>query len=593
MTTIKKLAVLFLPSDFRKIVILLMGMLVVGLTDVVGVASIAPFMAVVSSPDIIHQNKYLNSTYLLLGFSSDNSFLAGMGIFVLVVLIISNSFNALLNWRMINFCQMQTHGLALRLLNKYLSQPYLFFLSRNTSEMRKNVLTEAGRGIMGVVMPCMQILAKFVGVILIITFLIVLDPFLAVSSVAVLGGAYGLTYRVARERLHKAGTSSTKMQGARFKIADEALSGIKDLKLSGRENEFLKRFSGPSKEQAQSITKGLVISTLPRYLLETVAFGGIVIIVIYLVSGNGGGEVIPVISLYALAGYRLMPALQQIYTAAAKIRFNLSALDVLVEEVSLPDGGKAFGQQKLKPLPFEKLFQLQSVGYSYPNMADSVVSEIELNIESNTTIGLVGATGSGKTTLVDIMLGLLSPKHGRLIVDGVEITSGNISAWQRNLGYVPQSIYLADDTILNNIAFAISDDEIDPEKVKEAAKLAELDGFIQTLPKQYQTHVGERGVRLSGGQRQRIGIARALYHNPKVLVLDEATSALDGITEDVVMDAIHNLSHRKTIIIIAHRLATVKECDVVYVLEKGRVVDSGTYDDLMKHNLKFQKMANI
>ena len=235
---------------------------------------------------------------------------------------------------------------------------------------------------------------------------------------------------------------------------------------------------------------------------------------------------------------------------------------------------------------------MREVSFSYQKSDLPVLNKIDLNMEHNTTVGLVGATGSGKTTLVDILLGLLTPETGSIRVDGKEIDKKNLSAWQKNLGYVPQSIYLTDDTVEKNIAFAVSEEEIDSKQVKIAAQMANLDEFIQTLPEKYQTIVGERGVRLSGGQRQRIGIARALYHNPRVLVLDEATSALDGITENAIMDAIHNLSHKKTIIMIAHRLSTVKECDVIHMMKEGEIIESGIYKELINKNEEFKKMAN-
>jgi ABC-type multidrug transport system fused ATPase/permease subunit len=288
-----------------------------------------------------------------------------------------------------------------------------------------------------------------------------------------------------------------------------------------------------------------------------------------------------------------MPALQQIYASSTQLKYNLPALDILVKDIASFDGEAQLLPKEATPLPFSKALVLKDIHFKYPNIDESVLKGLNLTIRPNTTVGFVGSTGSGKTTLVDIILGLLSPTQGKIFVDDVDITDKNISSWQANLGYVPQTIYLIDDTIARNIAFAVPDKDINMNRVAEAAKLAELDEFIQTLPQQFQTSVGERGVRLSGGQRQRIGIARALYHNPEVLILDEATSALDGITENVIMDAINNLSHKKTIMMIAHRLATVKECDVIYVMENGLFVDSGTYQELLENNEKFRKMANV
>ena len=572
--------------------LLFIGMLLQGFTEVAGVASIAPFMAVVSSPDLIHQNQYLSAAYHWFEYTSDTEFLMGLGMGTCIVLLITNGYSAVMYWRITRFGQLQGHNISIRLLKSYLSQSYLFFLNRNTADMGKNVLTEVLRCVNGVIVPTMHATSKLIISICIIGFLLSINPFTAIISLVLLGGFYWIIFRLLRIRLHTIGVASTKVVRERFKIANEAMSGIKDLKLHGSEGEFLKRFSTPSKANANYSTQSAVISTLPRYMLEMMTFGGIIAMIVFLIyKGNNIGNILPIISVYVLACYRLLPAFQQIYVGITRVKYNLPALDILIEDISLSKGVKISQQKKQPLMPFDHILQFKDLSFSYPNKEIQVINGINLNIQANTTVGLVGKTGSGKTTLVDIILGLLPIKSGKIFVDGVEITRQNFPVWQQNLGYVPQSIYLTDDTIERNIAFAIPDDEIDINQVVKAARLAELDGFVQTLSDGYQTYVGERGVRLSGGQRQRIGIARALYRRPKVLVLDEATSSLDGITERVIMDAIHNLSHKKTIILIAHRLATVKECDVIYLMDEGSVIDSGTYDELMLCNTQFQKMA--
>lgn len=594
MTILDKLSVVFNPAEQKKIAFLFVGILLLSLSEVAGVASIAPFMAIVSKPEIIHENVFLNAVYSYFGFTTVSQFQIGMGALVLGVLIISNSYAAFMTWQIIRFSKKQGHHLAVRLFSNYLTQPYLFFLNRNTADLGKNVLSEVERSVNGVILPGMQVLSKFVVTIFLCSFLLYLNPMLSISVIIVFGGAYALIFKLARHRLHQLGVVSTKVIFRRFKIANEAMSGIKDLKLHGSEQEFVNRFSKPSEAHANISSRSAMISLLPRYALEITAFGGIIALVCYSISsGKNSGQIIPLISIYVLAGYKLLPALQQIYVNVTTIRYNLPALEILITDLPHSKGKKNFQQQKNEMLHFEKLLQVVSLRFYYPGVEEPVLDDVNLKIIPNTTIGLVGVTGSGKTTLIDILLGLLLPESGKITVDGTEITEQNFPAWQQYIGYVPQEIYLIDDTIERNIAFAIPDDTIDMDKVIEAAKLAELDSFIQTLPEQYQTQVGERGVRLSGGQRQRIGIARALYRNPKVLVLDEATSALDGITENIVMDAIHNLFHKKTIIMIAHRLSTVKECDVIHMMDKGRIIDSGTYNELMMKNEQFRKMANL
>ena len=373
------------------------------------------------------------------------------------------------------------------------------------------------------------------------------------------------------------------------------MSGIKDIKLHSSEGEFLKRFAVPSKKLQHYHAQKTIISFLPRYLFEVIAFGGIVGIIISLLSTNtlnNANTILPIISLYVMAGYRLMPALQQIYSGLSDIKFNHPAFEALVLDFSSSTNEKV-EQIKHATIPFKDKFEISQLSFSYENSNTKTLDELNLIIYPNTTVGIVGSTGAGKTTLIDLILGLLAPESGSISLDGVEINKHNISAWQNIIGYVPQSIYLTDDTIEANIAFAKSRDEINIDKAIKAAKMANLHEFITTsLPEQYKTFIGERGVRLSGGQLQRIGIARALYHDPTVLVLDEATSSLDGITENAIMDAINNLSHEKTIIMIAHRLSTVKECDLIHFMSNGKIIESGTYQQLIASNKEFKKMAS-
>jgi len=315
-------------------------------------------------------------------------------------------------------------------------------------------------------------------------------------------------------------------------------------------------------------------------------------VVLYLIAQSGSfASAMPIIALYAFAGYRLMPALQQIYGAVTQLRFAGPALDALHADLMILQ--PAHPNPSQDDIVLKQAITLNDVQYRYPNAPQLALKNLSLTIPAKSTVGLVGTTGSGKTTTVDLILGLLEAQQGTLEVDGQVITEHNRRPWQRAIGYVPQQIYLADDTVAANIAFGVNAKDIDQHAVERAAKIANLHDFVASeLPQQYQTTVGERGVRLSGGQRQRIGIARALYHNPQVLILDEATSALDNLTEQAVMEAVHNLGHEITVILIAHRLSTVRQCDRIYLLERGEVRTSGTYDELIASNQQFAAMAN-
>jgi len=589
----EKINLLFTKAEFYKIGIIFLGVLIMSVLEVLGVASIAPFIGVVTNPSIIHHNEYLSFIYEYLDFSSDKSFIIATGAMVIFILVFSNSFNAFMTWKITMFSKMHGHMLSMRLLSRYLNQPYSFFLTRNTSDLGKNILTEITRCIDGAIFPALNIASKIIVSVFLLIFLLSIDPVLALVVSTVLCGSYLLIYKLVRRNLSTIGVNSTNAVLNRFKITNEALSGIKDIKLRGNENKFLQYFSIHSKNDAKYNAQSLLISTLPRYALETIAFSGIILIIIYFVSNDAKtDQLIPLLSLYALAGFRLMPAVQQIYSGFSQVKYNLPALLLLIEDLKLNNRNSGNIDVPVEHLVFKNEIKLESIDFSYPNTSKNILDDFSLSVSCNTTVGLIGTTGSGKTTIVDIILGLLEPSSGKFFIDDTELTSDELPRWKQKLGYVPQFVYLIDDTIESNIAFGLSENEIDLKQVKNAAKLAELDEFIMSLPMQYKTKVGERGVRLSGGQLQRIGIARALYYNPTVLIMDEATSSLDGNTEDVILEAIHNLGHKITIIMIAHRLSTLKECDVIHILKDGRIIESGNYEQLFKSNDEFRKLAD-
>ena len=404
--------------------------------------------------------------------------------------------------------------------------------------------------------------------------------------------SFGIIYKFSRDFLKKIGEERVIRNKLRFTALSEAFGAVKEIKLGSLEKTYIEKFSEAAKIIAKVNAQGKVITVLPRYAVEAVAFGGMIIVVLFLMLQEASfTDVLPIVALYAFAGYRLMPALQSIYADITELRFVGPALDMMFNDLkSLQeysyDNDKSF-------LSLNNHIILNNINYSYPKSSKNALKNIELKIPAKSTVGFVGATGSGKTTVIDIILGLLEAQQGNLQVDNKVIDDQNRKAWQRSIGYVPQQIYLADDTIAANIAFGKKNSKyINQVDVERVAKIANLHDFIiQELPNKYETKVGERGIRLSGGQRQRIGIARALYNKPQVLILDEATSALDNLTEQAVMDAVHNLGKDITIIMIAHRLSTVKECDIIFLLEKGELKAQGTFEKLIEINDKFRENA--
>jgi ABC-type bacteriocin/lantibiotic exporter with double-glycine peptidase domain len=431
----------------------------------------------------------------------------------------------------------------------------------------------------------LQLASSLVVSLFIVILLIITNPVLALFTSVTFVLVYLIVFSFVKRFLSKKGKERFTQNQLKYKYINEAFGGIKDIKVLGKENVFLELFSAASKKLAMADAMSDVVNEIPKYLLETIAFSGILSIIIFMItSGMKVEDFLPILTIYAFGAYRLLPSLQKIFRAIASIKFNFQVVLNLHKDFTvLPDGDVLISSDIMDKLPFNENIDLRNIVFRYPNANKNVINNQNISIKANSSIAFVGSTGCGKTTLVDIILGLLEPQSGKIFIDGVEICESNRRAWQKNLGYVPQSIYLLDDSIRHNIAFGVELKKIDDDAVIEAAKLANIHDFIMSeLENGYDTLVGERGVRLSGGQRQRIGIARAVYHNPSVLILDEATSALDGLTENTIMDAITNIRYKKTIIMIAHRLTTVKQCDTIYFMEKGTIVGSGSYEELYK-----------
>jgi ABC-type multidrug transport system fused ATPase/permease subunit len=364
----------------------------------------------------------------------------------------------------------------------------------------------------------------------------------------------------------------------------------------GKEAYFYNEFSRYQKLLTENISKIHIFNQLPRLLVETLAIGGLLIILLYILNtGENIRHIIPIFGLYAVSARRLMPAIRGIIVSANSLRANQPALDILYNDFKNKKryfNADMFSDKISGKMPFGNEIKLCQLSFSYGDRSENAIEKIDLKIQCKSSIAFVGPSGGGKTTLADLIMGLLEPQEGFIQVDNLKITRGNIRQWCNNIGYVPQQIFLNDDTVTRNIAYGISDDEIDFAAIESAARLAYIHTFVmQDLPDGFDTVIGEKGVRLSGGQRQRIGLARALYHNPEVLILDEATSSLDGITEANINKALNELSGKKTLILIAHRITTVKKCDIIYFIEKGRLVAHGNYHELMKENPKFRAMA--
>ncbi|MCG5531120.1 ABC transporter ATP-binding protein/permease [Halorhodospira halochloris] len=595
---LKKLLSLLSRQEKRRGALVLGMVVVMALLETAGVASVMPFLSVLGNPEVVETNPILNQLYVDLGFESVDAFLMVLGAAAFALILFSAAFRAVTIYAMNRWAMMRMHSLSERLLETYLRQPYAYFLTRHSGDMGKSILTETQQLQEQVLKPGLHALAYSMVVTSIITLLVIIDPLLAISVAVVVGGLYALIYWGVRGFLDRIGRDRVRANQQRFQAAGEALGGIKDIKLLGREHAYLSRFRGPSSRFARHQAISQTLSQVPKFLIEAVAFGGVIALTLVLMATHGGatggglGEVLPVLGLYAFAGYRMLPAAQQVYRGLARLRFGGGAVDAVYDDLHRRQALAEIRKQPPGPLVPAERVALEKVHYTYPNTPTPALQGIDLRIPVGSSVGIVGSSGAGKTTLVDVILGLLRPTEGAITVDGEPVTDANLRPWQQALGYVPQEIFLTDASVAENIALGVPTERIDNDQVERCARMAQLHDFVvHEMPQQYDTVVGERGVRLSGGQRQRIGIARALYHDPSVLVFDEATSALDNVTEKAVMEAIDALHHQKTIILIAHRLSTVRNCDQVVLLQKGQITAAGGFAELQRQSDQFRAMA--
>jgi ABC-type multidrug transport system fused ATPase/permease subunit len=584
---------LFDRKDRRRFVLLAMLSTVMAVFEVAGVAIILPFLGVMAQPELIQTNPILSTFASVLGLQSDQSVMVALGLVVLGVILLGMTVRTVVTYAQIRFGVSQTYVVAARLLGGYLAQDYVWFLNRNSSDLTTTLLSEVERVFRDSVLPAIQIISNLCIILLIAGLLFVVEPGVAIGASLLLGGVYTLLYFVLRKPLGRLGERYSRAQQSTHHVVQELTGGIKEVKLMGLEAESVQRFRTPAQQLARHMTLALMSGRLPRFALEAVVYGGFIamVLVMILLRGDKMGDLVPLFGLIGMAGARLFPAIQLLFQQISQIRFTEGALQRLCERVAAVSTAPV-EPSTAPPLRLNREIALRDVAFRYPGAEKTSFEGFSARLAARSTIGIVGGTGAGKTTLIDLILGLLQPESGEILIDGVPLTPDRVRAWQKSLGYVPQHIFLTDDSVAANIAFGIPADRIDMAAVERAARVANLHDFIMTeLPQGYATSVGERGVRLSGGQRQRIGIARALYHDPDVLILDEATSALDNLTERSVMEAVHNLARQKTVIMIAHRLTTVEDCDMILMLEQGKVVAQGSYRDLVAGNDTFRRMA--
>ncbi|MBY0145895.1 ABC transporter ATP-binding protein [Neobacillus niacini] len=581
--TFRKLRVLFDKRDKKKFLLLFIMMIIAAIFETAGIGLIVPFVGIVTNPTMIQEQPILSFAYKLLNFQSVNTFIIFAVGILLTVFILKNGYLLGFYYLQYRVIFNQKVKLSSLMFKGYLTKPYTFHLQRNSAELLRNVNGEVSKIFDGILLATFQLLTETLVVFSILSLLIITAPLATLTAGILLGGSVFIFFKIFRNKITYLGKENQKISREVIKWVNQGLGASKEIKVSGKEHYFVNSYEKQSRIMARNTIYKNMLDQVPRLFIETLLVSVVLITMIIIVfQGTNTANLVATMSLFAMAAFRLMPSINRIVASLSTIRFSQPALTVVYKDLIEDNlGRKPKSENEInesKPVKvakgektFKKSINLEKVYFRYPNQDDYSINDVSLTIPIGNSVAFVGTSGAGKTTIVDIILGLLEPEKGLVFIDGKELNE-LLPTWKSKIGYIPQSIYLSDETIRKNVAFGIDDNDIDELAVQKAIKDAQLENFVDSLPEGLDTIVGERGVRLSGGQRQRIGIARALYYNPEIIFLDEATSALDNSTEKEIMRAIDGLKGEKTLIIIAHRLSTIENCDIVFKVDKGRLV---------------------
>jgi len=572
--------------------LLLCGMALGAMFEAVSIGLLIPFIAVLKEPELVDKAPAARSVLSFLNIHEPQEMLIAIGLGLVGVFVIKSGYLVLLYRWLFRYVFEKHVNLARQLLTGYLNVPYTFHLQRNSSEMIKVTTETIQRFTTGFLVSLLIVLGELLVVVALIIVLMLIEPLATFGAVLVLGIPTTLIYRSMQRRLAASGRLAERSMGSMIQWTEQAIGGIKETLVVGRALFFIDHQGYHAQRFADSWRSVMLLSSIPRLVVDTLAVSAMVAIaLVILMRGQDMQSLLLVLGMFAVAAIRLMPSTSRIASGLAQLRFLYATTEVVYNELRAIERARpAPTRAPSLPLPFERSIVLEHLSYRYPSMPQRAIEDVSLEIPRGHWIGLIGPTGAGKTTLVDLMLGLFVPTAGRILVDGYDLQD-HVVAWQRNIGYVPQDVYLMDDTVRRNVAFGLPDHEIDDDLVWRVLRAAEVDNLVRSLPGGLDAIVGERGDRLSGGERQRLGIARALYHDPQVLVVDEGTANLDNETEAEIVRTLAGLRGEKTIIVVAHRLPLVRNCDCVYLLEHGRVRNSGAYSDLFSTEPGFREVA--
>lgn len=572
-------------------------MMVAAVLEVAGIGMVPAFVSIVTSPEKVMQYPVAEDILKGLGITTSRDLLFWGAIALIGIFVVKNAYLVLYAYFQAKIVQGLRYEFSTKLMNSYMQAPYTFHLQRNSAQLLRNATQEVQMMTTQALRPLMMLGKEGIMILSILVFLLAIEPLITLLVFALLGTATGLFLSYTQKRVKQYGKEDQQMRQQIIKNLNQGVGGIKDARVLNREPLFIDKFSKAVHRSATLNVFKQFFTNATKPFIETVAVGGMLLIAVLMVwQGRSMEAIVPTLTLFATASIRLMPASQLLMKNLTTLRYGIVTIEPIyrdVNELAKYRAGLKADREKMKGerLPVNEALSATNLHYHYPNADEKALNGLDFSVNRGSAVAFTGPSGAGKTTIVDILLGLLVPQQGTIEVDGRSIYN-NLSAWQRNIGYIPQHIYLADETLKANIAFGIPNEEIDEGKVWEALKLAQLEDMVNKLPKGLNTIIGERGTRLSGGQRQRVGIARALYHDPQVLVMDEATSALDNITEKQIINAIDRLKGERTVIMIAHRLTTVENCDKIYFMREGQVESVGTYQELMEVNEQFRALAN-
>lgn len=581
-------------KNILKLIFLQIFVLISALSEIVGILSIGPFMAVILDQNIIYENRILYFIYNYFSFPGQNEYLIFLGFLVLFLFSVSTLLTIFTSYKLLMFSSNVGAEIGNDLFKFYLSQNWLYFAEGNSNQFLRKISQEAERVSSGILQQLLTMNAKIVLSFFIITTVLIFNIYISLILFITYSLSYLLIYYLVKKRIEFHGQNVSDKQFHRFKIMSESFGGIKNIIVSNTQNFFIQNFEKVSNVFARSRGLITVYALLPRYFIELVSYGSLLMLTIFLLIINDGNinNVFISLSIFGIASLKLLPAFQSIYFCYSNFKGSVSAFDSIKNELKIYKREKNIlaDSKKYKNFNFENNIALENIFFTYKKETTNVLDNINLKISKGEVVGFVGLTGSGKSTLIDILMGLIKPNKGNLLVDENIINIHNVKVWFNKISHVPQSIFLADTSIRSNIAFGINEDKINNNRISQLLDQCEMREFIDNLPMKEFTNIGERGVQLSGGQRQRIGIARALYSNSDVIILDEATSSLDGYTESKIISNIVDKNKNKTLIIISHRLDILKECDNIFVLNNSKIVNSGKYNYLYENDETFKKM---